>query len=84
MRRAVALRYDEKHDDAPVVVSLGDGPLANRIERAARDYGIPIVRDVPLSRALFELRVGETVPEALYESVAAILNELASVERGSA
>lgn len=83
MRRAVALRYDETLDDAPVVVSAGDGELAFRIERAARDFGVPVVRDVPLARALIELRVGESVPEALYDSIAAILNELANVERGS-
>jgi flagellar biosynthesis protein len=79
----VALRYDDKQDDAPVVVSVGDGLLAHQIERAARDYGIPVVRDVPLSQALLELRVGEAIPEALYESIAAILNELAIADRGS-
>lgn len=83
MRRAIALRYDETQDAAPVVVSAGDGDLALRIERAARDYGVPVVRDVPLAQALLELRVGESIPEALYDSVAAILNELASADRGS-
>jgi len=82
MRRAIVLRYDDKQDDAPVVVSAGDGDLANRIERAARDYGVPVVRDVPLATALLELRVGDAVPEALYDSVAAILNEVAIAGRG--
>jgi type III secretion system FlhB-like substrate exporter len=77
MRRAVALRYGES-DEAPVVVSYGEGDLANRIERVAIEWGVPIVRDVPLSDALAELRVGEPIPEALYEAVAAILRELAT------
>lgn len=81
MRRAIALRYDEREDDAPIVVSAGDGDLAFRIERAARDYGVPVVRDVPLAHALLELRVGESIPEPLYDSVAAILNELAVADR---
>ncbi len=77
MRRAVALRYGED-DYAPVVVSAGDGTLAEEIERAAHDYGVPVVRDVPLAEALFELQVGDTIPEALYDAVAAVLNELAA------
>jgi flagellar biosynthesis protein FlhB len=74
----VALRYDEAGDRAPVVVSRGDGSLANRIERAALDYGVPVVRDVPLAAALAELNAGEEIPEALYGAVAAVLNELAA------
>lgn len=78
MKRAVALQYEDAVHDAPVVVSSGEGELADRIERAARDYGIPIVRDVPLAMALRELALGDAIPEALYESVAAILGELAT------
>jgi type III secretion system FlhB-like substrate exporter len=78
MKRAVALQYEATVDEAPVVVSSGEGDLADRIERAARDYGVPIVRDLPLALALTELAIGDTIPEALYESVAAILGELAS------
>jgi flagellar biosynthesis protein len=76
MRRAIALRYGDT-DEAPVVVSSGEGDLANRIERAALDYAVPVVRDVPLADALRDLAVGDAIPEALYEAVAAILRELA-------
>jgi type III secretion system FlhB-like substrate exporter len=76
VKRAVALRYDEAND-APVVVSCGEGDLAARIERAALEHGVPIVRDVPLADALAELTVGEPIPEALYEAMAVILRELA-------
>lgn len=71
---ACALRYDEEGgDEAPVLVAAGEGDLAERIVRAARDYGVPVVRDVPLARALRELEVGDVIPEALYEAVAEIL-----------
>jgi flagellar biosynthesis protein FlhB len=78
---ACALRYqagdgDEAGDEAPVVVSSGEGDLAARIIEAARAWGIPIVRDVPLARALVELEVGAEIPEALYEAVAEILRDL--------
>lgn len=73
---ACALRYDEAEGDAaPVVVASGEGDLAQRIIRAAHDYGVPVVRDVPLARALIELEVGDAIPEALYEAVAEILRE---------
>jgi flagellar biosynthesis protein FlhB len=80
---ACALRYDDKAgDEAPVVLACGEGELAARILRAAEDYGVPIVRDVPLARALVELEVGDTIPEALYEAVAEILREVWGDEIG--
>jgi type III secretion protein U len=79
---ACALRYDEREgDEAPVVVASGEGELARRIVRAAEEWGVPVVRDVPLARALVELQVGEVIPEALYEAVAEVLREIAGQER---
>jgi flagellar biosynthesis protein FlhB len=77
---ATALRYVEGEDEAPTVVASGDGDLARRIQDAARAYGIPVIRDVPIARALQELHVGDTIPEALYEAVAAILGAVWSAE----
>ena len=74
---ACALRYDERGgDEAPIVLASGEGDLAARILRAAQEWGIPVVRDVPLARALIELEIGDAIPEALYEAVAEILREL--------
>ncbi len=81
MKQAVALRYDDASDPVPIVVSSGSGSLAAQIERAARDYGVPVIRDVPLAMALSELKVGDEIPEALYDAIAAILNELSSAAR---
>ncbi len=76
MKRAAALRYSES-DEAPIVISSGEGELARRIERSAREHGVPIVHNVALADALAELQAGDTIPEALYEAVAAVLRELA-------
>jgi type III secretion protein U len=76
---ACALRYQaggDDPDDAPVVVASGEGDLAARIVQMAHEAGVPVVRDVPLARALVELAVGDAIPEALYEAVAEILREL--------
>lgn len=73
---ACALRYDETEgDEAPVVLASGRGDLAARILEAARHYNVPVLRDVPLARALVELEIGTQIPEALYEAVAEILRE---------
>jgi flagellar biosynthesis protein FlhB len=73
---ACALRYDEKGGDAaPVVVASGEGDVAQRIMQAADAYGVPVLRDVPLARALIELEIGDAIPEALYEAVAEALRE---------
>lgn len=83
MKRATALQYDADRHDAPTVVSQGEGDLAHRIERLAYALGVPVLRDVPLAEALAALRPGEAIPEALYESVAAILSELAGASSAS-
>lgn len=81
---ASALRYREDEDEAPLIVAQGQGELARQIVEAARAYGIPVVRDVPVARALRELEVGEQIPEELYEAVAEILKELWEQEGNAA
>jgi flagellar biosynthesis protein FlhB len=81
---ACALRYAEKDgDEAPVVVAAGEGDLAARIVQAAREAGVPVVRDVPLARALVELEVGSAIPEALYQAVAEVLREVWEEEQAA-
>jgi flagellar biosynthesis protein FlhB len=76
-RVAVALQHDRTAGDAPRVLAKGTLLAAARIRSAARRAGVPIVRDVPLARALHRLAdVGEEIPEALYEAAAALLAHL--------
>jgi len=76
-RFAVALRHERDGEGAPRVVAKGTGLAAARIRSAARRAGVPIVRDVPLARALHRLAdVGDEIPEELYDAAAALLAHL--------
>ncbi len=81
---AVALRYDPEKMDAPRVVASGRRLLAARIREIAKQRGIPIIRNVPLARALVELELDQEVPAELYEAVAEVLRFVYELGRGPA
>lgn len=70
---AVALKYDEPNDGAPIVVAKGTGLLAKMIREKANFYRIPIMRNVSLARDLQYVDLNEEIPRKLYDSVAEIL-----------
>jgi flagellar biosynthetic protein FlhB len=71
---AVALRYDAKTMEAPILVAKGADHMAQRIIEIGRSYGIPIIRRPPLARAIFAaVKPGQPIPEALYMAVAEVL-----------
>ncbi len=71
---AVALRYDAKGMEAPVMVAKGADHLAERIREIARAYGVPIVRRPELARTIYSaVKPGNPIPEALYVAVAEVL-----------
>jgi flagellar biosynthesis protein FlhB len=70
---AVALRYDPEHG-APRVVARGAGVIATAIREKAGEARVPLVRDVPLARALYSsTRVGQEIPAELFAAVAQVL-----------
>ncbi|GFK92542.1 Flagellar biosynthetic protein FlhB [Fundidesulfovibrio magnetotacticus] len=74
---AVALQYNPLFAPAPIVLAKGADHLAQKIKEIARENGVPIRENVPLARALYkEADVGETIPEALFQAVAAVLAQL--------
>ncbi|RMH39249.1 MAG: EscU/YscU/HrcU family type III secretion system export apparatus switch protein [Deltaproteobacteria bacterium] len=70
---AVAIRYDADTMRAPKVVATGHRLVAQQIKEVARQFGVPIYRDVPLARALAQVELDDEIPEELYEAVAAVL-----------
>ncbi len=71
---AIALQYDKKNMVAPQVVAKGQRLFAEYIRELAKEYDIPIVRNVPLAWSLIELEIEDEIPEPLYVAVAEILS----------
>ncbi|HMG20636.1 MAG TPA: EscU/YscU/HrcU family type III secretion system export apparatus switch protein [Kofleriaceae bacterium] len=71
---AVALRYDDKQDAAPMVVAKGVDEQAEKIREIARSKGVPVLSRPPLARALYKhVKEGRAVPSNLYRAVAEVL-----------
>ena len=68
---AVALQYGAG-DSAPVVVASGMGYMAEKIVETAADAGVPIYEDNSLATALAQLKLGQEIPEELYQAIVEI------------
>ena len=82
---AVALVY-EPGRSAPRVVAKGAGLIADRIREKAAEAGVPMVKDIPLARALHAAcDLGQEIPADLYTAVARVLVFVNALKRrGSA
>jgi len=79
---AVAICYDSKQMEAPVMVAKGAEQLAERIREIARAYGVPIIRRPELARTIYStVKPGEPIPEALYVAVAEVLSMIYRLRR---
>jgi flagellar biosynthetic protein FlhB len=71
---AVALKYVQGEDDAPLCVAKGLDSLALKIREVAEAAAVPIIEDPPLARALYAaVEVDDMIPTAHYEAVAKII-----------
>lgn len=79
---AIALEYDESTDPAPKILTMGQGPVAEKIIEFALEYNVPIMRNVPLAQDLFNKgQPGQYIPEQSYRAVAEILRWLNQLEK---
>jgi flagellar biosynthesis protein FlhB len=71
---AIALKYDSKAMKAPVVLAKGQDIVALRIKEIAEGKKIPIFRNPPLARALFDTaELDKEIPYEHYAAVAKII-----------
>lgn len=79
---AVALRYDPEKMEAPYVVAKGMDFLALTIRDVAERHHVPIVRDAPLARALYQdVPLDQAIPEKHYQAVATLIRWVMNLER---
>lgn len=78
---AVALRYDPKCMEAPIIRARGRNLFAQLLKRKARLVSIPIFAHPPLARALYhDCREEQSIPPQLYQEVARLYMKLRQQE----
>lgn len=70
-RQAIALNYDGQQ--APTLTAKGDDALAEAILALAREHEVPIYENAELVKLLARMELGDSIPEALYLTVAEII-----------
>lgn len=72
---AVALRYNQGEDEAPVCVAKGVDAVALKIREVAEEAEVPVVEDPPLARALHaSSEIDEAIPYEHFRAVAEIIS----------
>ncbi len=78
---AVCLFYHADDAPLPVVIEKGAGERAALIIKLAEQQGVPVIENITLARALHrDVACGDTIPEPLFEPVAAILRMAMSLD----
>ncbi len=77
---AVAIRYDAKEMDAPLIVAKGAELVAMKIREIAILHKVPIIENPPVARILHKLDLGEHIPENLFKAIAEILAHVYSLK----
>lgn len=71
---AVALQYDEQTMSAPTIIAKGSDKVALKIREIAEQNKIPVMRNPPLARALYDNgEVDKEIPLEHYQAVAKII-----------
>ena len=71
--KAVALKYDQKKNNAPKVIAKGRGEMAEKIIEIAKAHHLPLYEDKNLVSILEALALESEIPPELYRAVAEVL-----------
>lgn len=78
---AVAIKYDTKTMDSPVVTAKGADHVAMKIRELARENDVPLIENPPVARMLHKIDLGAAIPEELFKAVAEILAHVYSLKK---
>ncbi|PIR31978.1 MAG: flagellar biosynthesis protein FlhB [Alphaproteobacteria bacterium CG11_big_fil_rev_8_21_14_0_20_44_7] len=72
---AIALKYEQNEMEAPKVVAMGKDNIAQKIKEIANENEVPIVRNAPLARSLYDdCELDEAIPLDHYQAVAEVIS----------
>ena len=77
---AVAIRYDAKEMDSPMVIAKGADLIALKIREIAAEHEVPVIENPPVARILHKLDLGQHIPENLFKAIAEILAHVYSLK----
>ncbi len=83
---AVALNYEEEKTPLPIITGMGQGAVALKMIEVAEKNNVPIMRNVPLARALHkDGKQDDYIPRELMQPVAEVIKwvKQLSYERNS-
>jgi flagellar biosynthesis protein len=80
---AVALKYNNQKNDAPIVAAKGRGLVAENIIQTAKEHDIPIQEDPSLVEILSQLNINDQIPEELYQVVAEIFAYIYKIDQSA-
>ncbi|MCJ8340385.1 MAG: flagellar biosynthesis protein FlhB [Pseudomonadales bacterium] len=79
---SVALKYEDNHRNAPIIVAKGADFIALKIREVAKENDVPILQSPPLARALYySSEIGDEVPTGLFKAVAQVLAYVFQLKR---
>ncbi len=78
--KAAALKYDQDAHSAPELIAKGQGEVAQKILRLAKEHEISVFQNKALADSLFNLEIHEEIPPRLYKAVAELFSWLMQVE----
>ncbi|MCD6419426.1 MAG: EscU/YscU/HrcU family type III secretion system export apparatus switch protein [Synergistetes bacterium] len=73
VKKAAALKYDILEDEAPYILYVAQGLLAEKMVELAEKYEIPVYKDEALADVLLKIGEGKYIPPELYQAVAQVL-----------
>ncbi len=80
---AIAIKYDTKISEAPIVLGKGKDLIAQKIKEVAKKHSVPTVENKPLAQALYKsVDIGKEIPMDLYKAVAEVLAFVYSLKNG--
>jgi len=82
-KKAVALKYVPEKNNAPKVIALGQGEIAEKIILLAEKKGVPTISKPALVDKLIHFEINQEIPPELYEVVAEVLAFIYKLDNGS-